>query len=170
MSLPDLRALLGAFSEGGVEHVVIGGIALGLHGGIRTTEDLDIVPSPDTANLDRLCRVLQTLDAVLLLNPARRFGPREAWMLQRGRNVSITTRHGDLDVVRSVPGVPDYETLAGGAERYDLDGIVVLAASPAQLIQMKQARGSAQDQADIETLRLLAEESRPPASSGDDVH
>jgi len=30
MSLPDLRALLAAFSEGGVEYVVIGGIALGL--------------------------------------------------------------------------------------------------------------------------------------------
>ncbi len=35
-----------------VEFVVIGGIALVLHGGLRTTEDLDIVPHPDPANLD----------------------------------------------------------------------------------------------------------------------
>jgi hypothetical protein len=74
MSLPDLRALFGALSEGGVEFVVIGGIALGLHGSIRTTEDLDIVPNPDPANLDRLCRVMEAEEAVLLLNPARRFG------------------------------------------------------------------------------------------------
>jgi len=158
MSLPDLRALLSTLSEADVEFVVIGGIALGLHGGIRTTEDLDIVPSPDTANLDRLCRVLEHLEARLLLNPARRFGAREAWMLQRGRNVSLETRHGDVDVVRSLPGVPDYATLVEGAERYEIDGIVVLTASPAQLIEMKQARGSAQDQADIETLRLLEEQ------------
>jgi c-di-GMP-binding flagellar brake protein YcgR len=59
MSLPDLRALLAAFSEGGVDFVVIGGIALALHGSIRTTEDLDIVPDPDPANLDRLCRLLE---------------------------------------------------------------------------------------------------------------
>jgi len=58
MSLPDLRALLATFSDAGVEHVVIGGIALGLHGGIRTTEDLDIVPNPEPANLERLFGVL----------------------------------------------------------------------------------------------------------------
>lgn len=158
MSLPDLRALLATFSAADVEYVVIGGIALGLHGGIRTTEDLDIVPSPDPANLDRLCHALESLDASLLLNPARRFGAREAWMRQRGRNVSLATRLGDLDVIRSLPGVPDYAMLAEGAERYDIDGIVVLAASATQLIEMKQARGSAQDQADIETLRLLEEQ------------
>jgi hypothetical protein len=158
MTLPDLRALLATFAEGCVEYVVIDGIALGLHGGIRTTEDLDIVPNPDPANLDRLCRVLEAVDGSLLLNPARRFGSREAWMLRRGRNVSVTTRHGDLDIIRTLPGVPDYGALAQGAERYDIDGIVVLAASPEQLIAMKLSRGSAQDQADIETLRMLEEQ------------
>ncbi len=54
MTLPDLRALLRRFADGNVSYVVIGGIALVLHGGIRTTEDLDIVPDPDQANLDRL--------------------------------------------------------------------------------------------------------------------
>ena len=38
--------------------------------------------------------------------------------------------------------------------------VTLLAASPQQLIAMKQARGSAQDQADIETLRLLDAQDR----------
>jgi hypothetical protein len=155
MTLPDLRGLLAAFAESGVEHVVVGGIALVLHGGIRTTEDLDIVPDPDPANLDRLCKMLEAIEAALLLSPTRRFDSREAWMLQRGRNVSLTTPYGDLDVVRTLAGVPDYATLAANAERYEVDGITLLAASPPQLIAMKQARGSAQDQADIETLRSI---------------
>jgi len=58
MTLPDLRALLSAFADHRVEYVVIGGIAVVLHGGLRTTEDLDIVPNPDPANLDRLCQML----------------------------------------------------------------------------------------------------------------
>lgn len=157
MTLPDLRALLAAFADDNVEYVVIGGIALVLHGGIRTTEDLDIVPAPDPANLDRLCQALEGMDASLLLNPARRFGPREAHSLKQGRNVSLTTCYGDLDVVRRLAGVPAYATLAADAERYELDGLTLLAASPQQLIAMKQVRGSAQDQADIETLRLLQE-------------
>jgi hypothetical protein len=161
MSLPDLRALLAALTDGGVDFVVIGGIALGLHGSIRTTEDLDIVPDPDRANLDRLCRVLEAEEATLLLNPSRRFGAREAWMLQRGRNVSLTTRHGDVDVVRTLPGVPDYATLVQDAERFDLDGLTVATASPSMLMQMKRARGSAQDEADIEALRLLEDHDQP---------
>jgi len=158
MTLPDLRALLAAFAEDDVKYVVIGGIALVLHGGIRTTEDLDIVPDPDPANLDRLCQVLEGIEATLLLNPARRFRAREAHALKQGRNVSLTTRYGDLDVVRRLSGVPTYATLAADAERYDLGGFTLLAASPQQMIAMKQVRGSAQDQADIETLRLLQEQ------------
>jgi hypothetical protein len=61
MTLPDLRALLGALVQAEVQFVVIGGIALVLQGGMRTTEDLDIVPAPDPANLDRLCNLLQAM-------------------------------------------------------------------------------------------------------------
>lgn len=159
MTLPDLRALLSTFADHHVEYVVIGGIAVVLHGGLRTTEDLDIVPDPDPGNLDRLCQMLEHVQASLLLNPTRRFGSREAWLLKRGRNVSITTRYGDLDIVRTLPGVPDYAALVADSERYEVDGITLLAASPERLVAMKQARGSAQDHADVETLRLLQEES-----------
>jgi predicted nucleotidyltransferase len=155
MTLPNLRELLAALAEAGVEYVAIGGIAVGLHGAIRTTEDLDIVPNPHPINIDRLCVLLEAEEATLLLNPRRRFGPREAWLLRRGRNLSVSTRHGDLDVVRTLPGVPSYDSLFEDAERYDLDGITVHAASPEQLIKMKQVRRSIQDAADIESLRLL---------------
>ncbi|HKG42920.1 MAG TPA: DUF6036 family nucleotidyltransferase [Gaiellaceae bacterium] len=158
MTVPDLRALLATFADHRVEYVVIGGIALVLHGGLRTTEDLDIVPDPDPANLDRLCQILQAMDAVLLLNPARPFGAREAELLKQGRNVSLSTRYGDVDVVRTLAGVPGYAALANDAERYEIDGVTLLAASPQKLIAMKQFRGSAQDQADIETLRILEEQ------------
>lgn len=180
MTLPDLRGLLSALVAANVEFVVIGGIAVGLHGFLRATEDLDIVPSPDGGNLDRLCQVLEAQQAQLLLNPARRFGAREAWMLRRGRNVSLTTSHGDLDVVRTLPGVPDYATLTEDAERYEVDGMTIVVASSERLTEMKRARGSKQDEADIAALHALrttqehdpatAEEFRPPASSADDVH
>ncbi|MBS1870319.1 MAG: hypothetical protein JSS99_11715 [Actinobacteria bacterium] len=160
MTLPDLRALLSSLVEADVEFVVIGGIALVLQGGIRTTEDLDIVPAPDPANLDRLCRLLQALDARLLLNTARHFGPSEAQLLKQGRNVSLSTPLGDLDVVRRLAGVPAYSALAADADRYEIDGNQLQAASPQQLIAMKSVRGSAQDQADIETLQILEQSDR----------
>jgi predicted nucleotidyltransferase len=153
MSLPDLRALLTTLADASVQFVVVGGIALGLHGHVRTTADLDIVPDPDPANLDRLCALLEAEQATLLLAPSRRFAAREGWMLRRGRNVSVTTRHGDLDVIRAIPGVPSYDELLEDAERYDVDGLTVIVASPSKLIEMKQARNNAQDRADIAALR-----------------
>jgi hypothetical protein len=157
MSLPDLRALLASLAEAGVEFVVVGGIALGLQGYVRATADLDIVPAPDTANLDRLCQLLEAQKATLLLAPSRRFGSREGWLLRRGRNVSLTTPHGDLDVIRTLPGVPPYESLAADADRYEVDGLTVAVASPDRLIEMKSARGSQQDHADIEALRAIGD-------------
>jgi hypothetical protein len=157
MTLPDLRGLLAALAAANVEFVVIGGVALGLHGFIRATEDLDIVPDPDPANLDRLCAVLEAHAATLLLNPSRRFGSRKAWMLRRGRNVSVTTAHGDLDIVRALSGVPDYAVLAADAERYEIEGMTIAVASPDRLTEMKRARDSAQDRADVEALRALRE-------------
>ena len=157
MSLPDLRRLLSALVTAEVEFVVIGGIALGMHGLIRATEDLDIVPDPTDGNLERLARVLEAERATLLLRPERRFGPREAWALRRGRNVSVATPHGDVDLVRRLPGVPDYPALVAAADRFEVDGMTIVVASPEQLTAMKQARGSAQDQADVEALRALDE-------------
>jgi hypothetical protein len=48
--------LLFALSQARVRFVVIGGVAVGVHGFVRATEDLDIVPDPDLENLARLAR------------------------------------------------------------------------------------------------------------------
>jgi hypothetical protein len=52
----DLRALLEALHERSVDFVVIGGVAVGAHGYVRGTEDLDLVPDRRTARTWRTCR------------------------------------------------------------------------------------------------------------------
>jgi hypothetical protein len=46
-----------------VEFVVIGGVAVGVHGFARATKDLDIVPAPDPENMERLARALSSMGA-----------------------------------------------------------------------------------------------------------
>jgi hypothetical protein len=49
-----------------VEFVIIGGVAVGMHGFVRPTKDLDIVPAPDSENLQRLAeRILAAPIAAL---------------------------------------------------------------------------------------------------------
>ena len=67
MAAPDrsLRAgeILEALARGGVEFVVVGGIAVQAHGYIRSTRDVDIVPSPAPAAARRLSQALSALGA-----------------------------------------------------------------------------------------------------------
>jgi hypothetical protein len=46
--------VIARLNEAGVECVVVGGVALHLHGPIRATEDLDVFVRPEPANIERL--------------------------------------------------------------------------------------------------------------------
>jgi len=46
--------LLAALAEEEVEYVLVGGLAMGLHGLVRATEDVDLFVRPSCANVDRL--------------------------------------------------------------------------------------------------------------------
>lgn len=55
--------LLGVLCQHAVDFVVIGAFSLSAHGFVRRTKDVDIVPAPDRANLERLLRELDDLEA-----------------------------------------------------------------------------------------------------------
>ena len=128
--LPDLAGLVRVLVAYRVRFVVIGGVAVAAHGYVRATEDLDVAA-----------------------DPRRELGPAERTALYRGRNLTLTTRLGDLDVVQRLPGVPGYAALAADAEPSSIAGVALYVCSRAHLIAMKAARGSAQDRADLERLQ-----------------
>lgn len=105
MSTLDLRALLTTLNEHEVSFVVIGGVAVGAHGYVRATEDLDLVPEPSEDNLTRLARALAVLEATLPTADNRPFRPSgDLIALKRRRNMTLSTRDGDLDVVQQAQG------------------------------------------------------------------
>jgi len=59
----DIRGILAELIREGIDFLVIGGVAVGFLGYVRATKDVDIVPDPDPANLERLTRLLRGLDA-----------------------------------------------------------------------------------------------------------
>lgn len=152
MALPDLRSLLATLVGERIEFVIIGGLAVAAHGFVRTTEDVDLVPSPARDNLDSLVNALLGLDAVLTLAPERSPGPEERQALYRGRNLSVSTSAGDVDIVQRLPGVPSFADLAERADRVMPFGLALKVASRDDLLAMKRARGSAMDRADVERL------------------
>jgi hypothetical protein len=150
--LPNLAGLVGALSDGDVRFVAIGGIAVAAHRVIRATEDLDVVPDPATENIDALANTLIALDARLLRNLDRRIDVDVRSALHRGRNLTVTTGLGDLDVVQRLPGVPPFAALDAEAWDATVLGVRFRVCSRAHLIAMKQARGTPLDQADLARL------------------
>lgn len=52
----DALRVIRSLNEAGVEYVVVGGVAVNVHGLVRATEDLDLFVKPDAENIARLRR------------------------------------------------------------------------------------------------------------------
>jgi hypothetical protein len=151
----DARGIMERLVSAGVDFVVIGGIAVLLHGYPRTTRDLDIVFAHDAGNLEALGRVLADLDARLRgVEAGVPFVP-DRRTLQGIELLTLETSAGWFDIHRLPRGVKDYTTLRGNAERVSLDDFSVLIASLDDLIAMKEAAGRPQDRVDIAALEAV---------------
>jgi hypothetical protein len=150
--VPDLAGLLRTLVDGQIEFVTIGGIAVAAHRVVRATEDVDIVPNPSAENITRLADRLAAIDARLLRNPDRGIDEGVRAGLHRGRNVTVTSGLGDLDIVQRLPGVPSYQELHADGWDANLFGVRFRVCSREHLVAMKRARGDANDLADIERL------------------
>ena len=150
--VPDLAGLLRSLVDGDVRFVVIDGIAVAAHVAVRATEDVDLVPDPDAGNIRSLITVLEHLESRLLLNPERGIDAEVKSGLLSGRNLTVTTNRGDLDVVQGLPGVPPFPTLLAESVEVEPFDIRFRVCSRGHLVAMKRARGAAIDLADVERL------------------
>ncbi len=138
-------------AEHAVEYVIVGGLAVQVHGHVRTTIDVDVFPSPDPSNLARLADALNELGA-RVLNPGSERLEIDAAMLPRATLWQFTTPHGSIDVLHDAPGAPPYDELRRGALEIHLGDLSVAVASRDDLIGMKCASARSIDLEDIAAL------------------
>jgi len=150
-----------------VEFVVIGGLAAVLRGTPLVTRDVDITPSTLGGNMDRLAKALEHLDAKLRTEkePAGVSIPFDPGLLRSARIWTLTTKHGNLDLVMDPAGTEGYRDLIRDsapltiARRPDL---VIAVASLADVIRSKEATGREKDRAALPLLRRTLEEAAGP--------
>jgi hypothetical protein len=152
--------LLLALLRADVRFVVIGGIAVGVHGYVRATKDLDIVPDPEPANLSRLAGLLRELNAEHVgvgdFSPdGFPFDPLDPDQLAQGANFRLNTTLGPLDLMQWVAGIagdPAYLGLARDAITVTFRGEQLLVCGLDHLRAMKRAAGREQDLHDLSEL------------------
>lgn len=150
-SILDASEIFRSLSVHGVDYVLIGGIAVQTHGHVRMTNDVDLIPSPEPANVAHLADALNALGA-RVLNPGHEGDTIDATMLPRATIWQFTTRAGGVDVMHEVPGGRTFTQLRAAALEVQLGEITVPVAGLDDLIRMKEARGRKIDLEDIAAL------------------
>lgn len=119
MNYDDLLALLGALHHNGVEYVLVGGVALNLHGIVRATEDVDFFVDPTDANIVLLRQALRsiwqddeidgiTADDLRGPYPTIRYGPPDTdYAIDILARIGTAVSYADLEwESRVIQGVP----------------------------------------------------------------
>jgi hypothetical protein len=153
----------GALDRAGVRYVVVGGVAVVLHGHPRLTADLDLAVDlrPEAAR-----RAIDALVGLGLMpsapvDPAGFADPktRAAWVAERGMRV-FTLRDPD-DPLRQVDLFADepvpFEELWRRAKLVRVGRVDVRVASIDDLVRLKELAGRPIDRDDIEHLRRIGE-------------
>ena len=152
------KAMLRALTGGGVQFIVIGGLAAQAHGSSSLTGDLDLCYERSRENLDRLAAVLRGLAAVRRGDPAFAAFPLDARALRAGDVFTRATSGGILDLLGSPDPGMTYETLLPNAIEIPVDGESVRVAGLDDLMAMKRAAGRPKDRIELEILGALREE------------
>jgi len=154
--MKSLHLLLQKLADAGIEFVVVGGFAGGLHGSAYVTDDLDIcaVLTPDT--IARLRIALVDLKPVHRMTHKKlsfqEYPPKD----QVVANLYLETEAGVIDILGNVLGIGDYEALARNAITVPLFGRSCRVISLEDLIRAKEALGREKDLLTAKELRAIA--------------
>lgn len=148
MDYDRVMQLLQALERENVEYILVGGVAMNLHGVARATQDVDLFVRPEKENIERLKRALRSLwndpeiDSIRQEDlagdyPTVRYGPPDDDFI-----IDLMARLGDAF---------RYEDLV--AENLPWKGMNVRIATPQTLYKMKKDTLRWLDRADAEELR-----------------
>ena len=153
----DLERLFATLHRHEVVYVLIGGLAAVFHGSPFPTEDADITPDTDGANLTRLATALQELNARIRTGSVPEGLPFacDAQALAGAQTWNLVTDAGDLDIAFQPSGTHGYSDLHRGAAQAELYASTVEIASLGDVIRSKQAANRPKDQRVLPTLREL---------------
>lgn len=162
----DFERIFQALERAGVRYLVVGGVAVVLHGHPRFTADLDLALALDPANVEAALTALEGLGyAPRAPVPLRAFADPEQradWQRTKGLTVfslwsaELPGTEVDLFVDEPIPFEPAWRRRL----RADLGPVTVHVAAIEDLIAMKRRAGRPQDLQDVQELESIARELR----------
>lgn len=127
-----------------VEYVLVGGYAMGVHGHVRATTDIDFFYRPTTENVARLVGALQSFGApAFVIDPVH--------LATAGNMAAFGAPPTRIDMLASIDGV-SFDEAAVGALHVDVDGETLPVIGLDALRANKKASGRPKDLDDVKRL------------------
>lgn len=148
------------FQKHKVKYVLVGGIALNLHGSLRNTADLDILVEMSNENLAKIVKILkkrgyrvrQPIDPLRIADPRLR----KNWIRnKRMKAFNFYLDHELKEVDLIIDSPVTYEEARKRASRIRVGTLSLPLISIDHLIQMKRRAGRAIDRLDIADLKRI---------------
>jgi predicted nucleotidyltransferase len=154
----DFGATLRVLREARVDFILVGGLSAVLNGVPAQTYDVDIVHSRDAANVERLTKVLESLDAIFRIQPERRIRPAPSHLAGTG-HLNLITTFGPLDLLGTIGRDLDYSALLPhSSEKIVAEGVTIRVLDLETLIAIKEELGGEKERAMLPLLRRTLEE------------
>ncbi|MEO7083546.1 MAG: nucleotidyltransferase [Gemmatimonadaceae bacterium] len=139
-------------STHGVVFILVGGFAVGWHGVVRATGDIDFLYEQTTKNVRQLCKALEEFGAPEHLIDAE-------FLLSRNAVTQIGNEPLRIDLLASISGV-SFEKVRAGAVETSIDGQRLLIIGLEELRMNKRATGRVKDRDDLRRLTPPSKTSR----------
>lgn len=159
MSVPSFEAVISSLERHAVDYVLVGGLAVNLHGHQRLTADLDFVVRLERPNVKKLADSMREINFLprVPLDPLQLAEPdvRRQWADEKGMVVfafaSTDPPFMLADIFLEYP--IDYNELAAQSSLMRYGSQQVRVCSLEHLLKIKEAAGRPKDLLDVENLR-----------------
>ena len=162
----EIEAIVEALNRAQVRYLVVGGVAVVLHGYLRTTADLDLVVQLAPENALRAVKALAALQyrprAPVSFEAFAQQEARESWLREKGLTVFSlwSPAHSTLEIDLFVSEPFDFEVVYARALRVPLERSEAMVIALDDLIALKRRVNRPHDQEDVAALETLKGEMR----------
>jgi len=158
--------VLQALKDGGVEFILIGGVAANLHGAARATFDVDVVYCRRRENIRKLVGVFAPFNPYLRGAPPGLPFKFDEQTVRNGLNFTLQTTLGDVDLLGEVAGGGNYDQLLAHTVEMEAFGVRSRVVTLERLIQLKRAAGRPKDFESLAELQALLEQHHQRGAGG----
>lgn len=145
----DMKELLEIFEKNDVQYVLVGGYAVNYYGYVRTTQDIDFLLHPSTANAKKIITSLAEFGF-------GQAGIPQEYFEKEGAAIHLGVEPNRIDLLTCLKGVGNDQIFAN-KKRARFESIRMNIISLEDLIQAKRQSDRLKDRADAEELEKTKE-------------